>query len=116
MPPLSAGDLDRRIRIEVGTETAHPNGSGEQVTTWATLARVWASVQPLQGRERFTAQQVAAEIDTRIRIRYRSDVQPERTRVVDENDRVFDVKSVLELGRRDGLEILATARGEVPPV
>ena len=91
------------------TNRARPSRS-----TWSVFAEVWAEQVPLQGRELFAAQQVAARVDTRFRLRWRADVTPEATRVVDADGRVFDIVSVLELGRREGLEVMATARGEAP--
>lgn len=111
---LAAGDLDRRIRIEQATETQAPDGSGEPETTWATVAEVWAQKDPLGGRELFTAQQVAAKVDTRFRLRWRNDVRPERMRIVDEDLRLYDIQAVQEIGRRDGLLLLTSARGEEP--
>src|SRR5688572_14464944 len=101
--PLTAGELDRRVRIEVATDAVDPNGSGEPTTTWAHLATVWASVRPISGRELFAAQQVGAKVDTRFRIRYRTDVHPERSRLIDDLGRVYDIRSLQEIGRREGL-------------
>lgn len=112
--PLAAGALDRRITFQAETEVVDPQGSGEPVKTWADVVTVWANVQPLGGRELFASQQTAAKVDTRYRIRWRSGVTPEAMRILDENGRIFDIQAVQEIGRREGLEILATARGEVP--
>lgn len=111
---MNAGQMDRRIRIDAGTATVDPESSGEPIVTYVPMVNVWAQVQPLRGTELFAAQQVAAKVDTRFRIRWRGDVRPERMQIVDDLERVYDVHFVQEIGRREGLEILATARGEVP--
>lgn len=103
---MIVGRLDRRITIE--QPTASQDAYGEPVESWGALATVWAQVQPLRGEERFEAQQVGAERTVRFRIRYRSDVT-EQMRVVYDGD-VYDITAVLELGRREGLEILAVAQ------
>ena len=61
-------------------------------------------------RELFTAEQIAAHVDTRFRIRWLPAITPQN-RIVFEG-RAYDVQAVLELGRRDGLELLARARAE----
>ena len=108
-----AGDLDRRIRIERQVRGEDSPG-GEETYTWALVSIVWANVRPLRGRELFAAQQVAAKVDTRFRIRWRTGITPERMRIVDDQGRGYDIMAVLEIGRRDGLEIMGVARAEEP--
>ena len=103
---LVAGRMDRRITLQSFTET--PNAIGEPVKTWANLASVpdmWAEVTPLRGAELFASQQIAGEADTRFRVRYRDDLGAEM-RVVYEGAN-YDIQSILEIGREEGLEILA---------
>lgn len=116
---MAAGTLDRRIvlRVNQAPETS-TSASGQPVPDWVDLDTVWAWAEPLQGRERFIADQVAAHVDTRFVIRYRSDVTPEN-RIVHEG-RTFNITRATELlfwkgvqlGRRQYLEILAEARAE----
>jgi SPP1 family predicted phage head-tail adaptor len=86
------------------------NDYGEAVETWTTLATVWAEKIPVRGSERYAAMQTVAEVDTRFKIRYRTDVSP-LDRVVC-NGITYDVLGVLEIGRREGWEILAKGRAE----
>ncbi len=65
---MQAGRMRHRIKIQSPVEAR--NGVGEIITTWATLATVWASVEPLRGREFFDAEQMQAEVSTRVRMRY----------------------------------------------
>ena len=65
---MQAGKLKQRVTIEqpvAGTRS----GLGTP-TTWASVATVWASVEPLQGREYLAAQQAQSEVTTRVRLRY----------------------------------------------
>lgn len=103
---MRAGRLDRRVTIQ--QRTLERNAYGEQVETWSTLATVWGQRQDLRGREFYAARQVVAEVTTVFRLRYRTDVTV-LNRLVCEGV-TYDINQVSELGRHDGLEILATAR------
>jgi len=103
---MRAGRLDRRVRIEraVVTKNAH----NEPVSTWELLAEVWAGKRDLATTERFASAQVAADITTEFTIRFRSDVTPKHRLVID--GLIYDIKGSKELGRREGLIIMAAAR------
>jgi SPP1 family predicted phage head-tail adaptor len=105
---IVAGKLDRRIALRVATQGADDFGS--PVETWADLAVVWAEKRDLRGREFYQANADNAEIETVFRIRWRSDVSPLNRIAYDGRD--YDIVSVAEIGRRDGLEIMAKARAE----
>lgn len=67
---MQAGKLKQRVTLK------RPSGGGrdqygQPTDEFKPVATVWASVEPLRGREFFAAQQVNSEITTRIRIRYR---------------------------------------------
>jgi SPP1 family predicted phage head-tail adaptor len=100
--------MDRLITIQRNTPTI--NDYGESVANWSDLATVWAQQQTVKALEKWVSQQVKAEIDVKFRIRYRSDVTP-MNRLVFE-DRVFDIISVSEVGRREALDIIGKARAE----
>jgi len=68
---IRAGLLRKRIAIEAATETQ--NARGEAVQAWAAEATVYAFIEPLSGRELFTAQQRAADVTHRVTIRYRDE-------------------------------------------
>jgi len=105
---VRSGRLDRRLTLQRRTLTE--NDYGEAVETWTDLATVWAEKIPVRGAERYAAMQTVAEVDTRFKIRYRTDISP-LDRVVCAGT-TYDVKGVLEIGRREGWEIYATARAE----
>ena len=71
---MRAGQLDKRVTIQSKTVTR--DSFGAEVETWSTHDTVWASIEPLRGREWLETRQVQADIDTRIRIRYLSTVTP----------------------------------------
>lgn len=69
---IRAGELNRRIALQSVTRTADEGGGA--TSAWATFATVWAKVEPLDGRERYEAQQVESAVNHRVTIRYRADV------------------------------------------
>ena len=103
---MRSGSLDRKITIE--QKTVSRNTFGEEVETWATFSSVWAKVIPLRGQERFESKLVNAEVDTMFRIRYLSGVLP-TMRVVHET-RLYDIHSVIEIGRREGHDLVTSVR------
>jgi SPP1 family predicted phage head-tail adaptor len=104
--PIRAGNLDRRVVIQVNTPAQ--DAAGELVASWATLATVWAHVEPIAGSERFTAEQVHAEATYRITIRYRSDVGP--TNRITYGGDTYVIESALEVGRQEALELSCTVK------
>lgn len=99
-----AGLLRRRVTLQRPVEAQ--DSYGQSVVTWAAVDTVWASAEPLQGRELFTAQAVHAKLTMRFVLRYRSDVESS-WRVVYQ-DRPYDlVQDPIDVGdRRAYLELL----------
>lgn len=67
---MQAGKLKQRVTLMRPVEGAKDK-YGQPTEEFEPVATVWASVEPIRGREFFEAQQVNSEITTRIRIRYR---------------------------------------------
>ncbi len=107
---MQIGRLDRRIVIEVNTPTR--STSGEEVDSWATFATVWAAVVPIRGKEFFDAAAVQSEIDTKFRIRWRDDLTTKMRISYDGN--IYDIHSIVEIGRHAATEIMASAHIEDP--
>lgn len=103
---MRAGSLDRRLTIL--RRTLARNDYGEQVEEYDTLDTVWASKLDTTGRELFAAKGTIGENSTRFRIRYRSDLV--LTDRLSYNDTEYDITQISELGRKDGLELVAVAR------
>lgn len=88
-----------------GTETCDALNKVKPVTFDAD---VWAERLELRGTERWAAQQIIGETSCRFKIRYRDDVT-NRCRVrYDSVD--YDIHAALELGRREGLELIVSTR------
>jgi SPP1 family predicted phage head-tail adaptor len=103
---MQAGRLDRRVTVLRRTLTR--NAYGEQVETFDTYVTVWAQKLDVTGREFFAAQTTIAEGTTRFRLRYRDDLLLTDRLSVD--GKTYNITQIIETGRQDGLEIIATVR------
>lgn len=65
---MTAGRLNRIVIIEKPCVTR--NAIGDEIESWSPVGRVWASVQPLSGREFMIARQAQTEVTVRVRMRY----------------------------------------------
>jgi SPP1 family predicted phage head-tail adaptor len=108
---MRAGELDRPIVIQ--SKSVTPDSFGTPVETWTkihTSTTIPAKVSPARGGERFAADQVVGKAMTTFRVRYRDGVTVLHRIVY--AGRNWDIHDVRELGRREGLEIDASARSE----
>lgn len=102
---MQAGKLRHRVTIEQRTQTFDANGS--PTDTWTAFATVWASVEPLSGRELLNAEQIQPVVSHRVRLRYLSGVQPEM-RVLHDS-RALNIESVINKEERNiELELLCS--------
>lgn len=105
---MRAGRMDQRITIERKTRTS--DGMGGFTETWAEQGTIWAEVLPLSTREIWNAMQISAETRFRVRVRFRGDANgsPYYTSAdrVTWRGRTYGIERVVEIGRREGLEIL----------
>lgn len=90
-----AGQLRHRVTIQerVANET-----DGADNPYYRSIQSVWASVEPLSGRELFNAQQVQAQVSHLVRVRANSEVQPNRRFLF--NDRKLNIDRVLNNDER----------------
>lgn len=103
MLSLPAGRLRHRIEIQ-NYETTHDDW-GQPIQGWSHWATVWASVEPLQGREFFAAQALQSQTTVRIRMRYRPGVTSVM-RVL-WGGQIYDIESVIEpQSRRHELQLM----------
>jgi len=102
---MRAGRLSRRVAIQSVAETL--NAYGEPIKAWTTAYTVYAQVTPLRGDERALNQQLVSRADTKFRIRYNSDMTiTTKYRLVFDGEN-YDITAILEIGRKEGWEILA---------
>lgn len=89
---MRGGHLRHSVTLQ--ERTTDQDETGAQIETWADVATVWGAVEPLSGRELFTAQQVKAEVTAQITIRYRSGISA-TMRIVFEG-RLYNILAVID--------------------
>jgi SPP1 family predicted phage head-tail adaptor len=105
---IDAGKLDRRITIQRFQSVE--DQYGDPLPQWTDLAVAWASAWPAPGSERLVNAEIAAQAMMVFRIRYSSlvaDVNPKDR--ISYAGKTWAILSVMEIGRREGLEISARA-------
>jgi head-tail adaptor len=113
---MKAGRRDRRVEIQRKTRTAGFMKAGQG--SWATIATVWAEVQDVlpSRSEKLSEGLDIARRPARVRMLYRSDITADMRLKM--GDRIMEiVAGPVEIGRRDGLEMMVvdyTTRGEAP--
>ena len=104
---MRAGKLHHRVTIQAKSLTVDDYGGA--VETWADVASVAASVEPLQGRELASAQTVNAETTTRIGTRYLAGVIPSN-RIIFEG-KFYNIQSVVDPELRHRELIIMASEG-----
>ena len=111
---MRAGVKDRRVDLQVLTITQSATGAPSE--SWALFRTIWAQLTylpataRLAGDEKFSADQIAAEIWTIFKINYIPNLTPKSYRLV-YNGTVFDIRHVVEVGRREALELRCVGYG-----
>ncbi len=78
---------------------------GAELVVWQDVATVWASKVESLSLEAMRADQAAqAEAAAVFRIRYHPNLRAE-LRLVDDQSLVWNIESIAEIGRRDGIEL-----------
>lgn len=93
---INPGKLRNKIVIQ--QHSGNKDSCGQPDDVWPDYKTVWASIEPINGREFFAAQQINAEIDVRIRIRYCSGVKPSMRCVF--GAKIYDIQSVIDFEER----------------
>ena len=106
--------LNRLLIIEHNVTTRDAFGS--EISGWVTLAEVWADKRPSAGKGRFVNE---ANRDQAIRaatwrIEYGTGIN-ETMRVVDQYRRVWNIKGIAEVGRRQFHDLICQSVGETLP-
>jgi SPP1 family predicted phage head-tail adaptor len=102
---MQAGKLDRTITLQRKAETV--SATGATVTAWTTLATVRAEIVTASTSEFLTDFGEAENDDSTFRIRYLAGITT-ADRIVYEG-KAFNIKKIVEIGRRRGLELRAVA-------
>ncbi|CRK80308.1 phage head closure protein [Neobacillus massiliamazoniensis] len=94
-PNLNSGLFRHRISILRPPDPEKDvDEAGQPLDEWIPVAETWADIFQLRGRELFSAQQVNAEVTTRITIRYRTGI--DRTMKAVYEGKVFEFLYVID--------------------
>lgn len=86
---LSAGALNKRVTLQAPAY----NPSGDEITGYTDVTTVWASIEPVRGRELTESNRDISEEWTRIRIRYRAGL--DTVKQVIHGSTQYDVESII---------------------
>jgi head-tail adaptor len=118
------GRLDRKVILQ--RKSISHSASGQATESWSTLATRWASVETATGDERFSTPQLIAKQQQEFQVRWTQDIADlsplDRlvyTAVTDTSPpmpipsaSIYDIIEVHEIGRREGLKIIAVRRAD----
>lgn len=90
---MRAGDLRHRILFQKLVPGVDPETQEPLPGVWVDVAKLWAAVTPLSGREFIAAQAVQSEVVGRIVIRYRRDITADMRGI--EGGRIYNIHGVL---------------------
>ena len=104
---MRAGRL--RDIVDIKEKVVTRNEAGEEIVSWATIANgesIWASVEPMSGKEYFEATQLHADLNTQIIMRYVSGVKADMR--VHHGDDVYQIVSppIDKYSRRESLQLM----------
>lgn len=109
---LDAGKLDRRIVI-IAPNPARSGPLNEMQDNPAPLATVWASKRTPSARERIQAGERGAEADAVFEIRFSNTVRVvDPTYQITHDGKTYEILGALEIGRREGIQLLCVGRNE----
>lgn len=94
---MDIGNLRHRVKIE--SYTPARDSYGAEIENWISVATVWASVEPISGKEYFASKQINAEVTTTITMRYHVGISPAMRVIFKE--RIFEILSVINLEERN---------------
>lgn len=101
--------LNKRVTVLRPPGLEEVDEYNQPVVVWPVVGSMWAGIEPLQGREFFAAKAENAEVTTRIRIRYRNDI--DRTMKVSYKGITFEILYIIhpKFGKRE-LQLMCKER------
>ena len=107
---MRTGDLRERVTFQKKSVTR--NTVNEEVVTWVDVVTVWAQIEPLVGREFLDQRQMASQITTRIRIRYRPNIN--NLMRAKWGERIYEIDSVVTVQERRRETVVMCSEGTTP--
>lgn len=105
---MRSGRLSQRVSLARHVETT--DDYGELMATTSTFAARWAAIEPIGGREYFTAQGANSQVSVRIRLRHDSTTATLTPGEIVTHDGVtYDIESVINPGMK-GEELVLMCR------
>lgn len=104
---IKAGDLNRRITIQ--SQSSTEDAYGGNADTYSTLVQVWAKMEYGSASEKYAADRLTSFSRVEFAIRYRTDVTA-KMRIVDDENKHYEILAVQEDGQRKFTIILAEER------
>lgn len=105
---MRIGRLRKRVTLEA--RSASQGTAGQPAGTWAPVATVWASIEPLSGREMLAAEAAQSEVSHRVTLRYRAAITAAMR--VNYGGRYFNIRAVRNINERDDVLILDCTEGQ----
>lgn len=84
-----------RHRITFQEEVKRSDGYMGFIISWKDVVTIWASVEPLSGREFFYGHQIKNEVSHRVKVRYREDLSVEMR--INWDRRIMKIESILDV-------------------
>lgn len=104
---LSASDFKHRVAFEATTQTS--DNAGGFTEAWATVATVWAKIEPARAYERFVSMQTETHVTHKITCRYNSAIATAKRATYD--SRTFDVTGIINVDEANQYMILTVVEG-----
>lgn len=93
---MISGRMRHPVDVQQVIETR--SGAGEVIRNWVTKDTVWANIWTPTGREFVEAQQVAADVTHKVRMRWYDGLTPSHR--LQHDGRVFNIRSVANIRER----------------
>lgn len=104
---MNIGSLNKRIDILTTTEGT--NEVGDTVLVPSVFKTVWASINPVSGRDYIEAKKYQTELTYKITIRYLAGLTPDMT--LQFKNRIFLIQDIINpFEHNESLEIMAIER------
>lgn len=104
---IDVGKMSHRIAIQSPAQVS--DGAGGYTEEWATVATVWASIEPNNSRERFISMQTETHTTHVIMCRYNPVITTAKRALF--GSRVFDIVEVLNIEEANRLIKMRAVEG-----
>ena len=105
---MSVGMLRHQVSLQKPTNTTDAGGGA--VKTFSTLTKLYASIKPVSGQEKYRQGQVQESVTHHITIRFRKDIGTNYR--IQYDDRNFNIKHIRNIDERNRYLLLVCNEGE----